>query len=110
MEIVAVADLKIGMFVVEPDCPWSELPFPLQGFAISTPRQIDVFREKCRYVYVDRQRSLEEWYVEKKREFDRPLQSRPLGGGAPETPAPRALGKPAIMAICERLVSRIDLP
>jgi len=97
MEIVAVADLKIGMFVVEPDCPWSDLPFPLQGFAISTPRQIDVFREKCRYVYVDRSRSLEDWYVEKKREFDRPLQSRPLTGSGPEAPAPRALGKPAML-------------
>lgn len=95
MEIVSVADLKIGMFVVEPDCPWSELPFALQGFLIATPRQIDVFREKCRYVYVDRTRSVEEWHVERKREFDRPLKSQPFA--RKEEEPQRVLSKPAML-------------
>lgn len=62
MEIVAVAQLKIGMFVAEPDCAWTELPFALQGFVISRPQQIDVFQQKCRFVYIDRSRSLNEHF------------------------------------------------
>lgn len=74
MEIVAAADLKIGMFVAETDCAWTDLPFALQGFVISTPAQIDIFRSKCRFVHVDRSRSLNENYRENKREFDPPLR------------------------------------
>jgi hypothetical protein len=54
MEIVSVADLKIGMFVAEPDCPWTEFNFAFQGFVISTPDQVDIFQTKCRFVYIDR--------------------------------------------------------
>lgn len=58
MDIISVADLKIGMFVAEPDCPWTEFPFALQGFVISKPEQVDLFQTKCRFVYIDRSRSL----------------------------------------------------
>lgn len=95
MEIVTAADLKIGMFVVEPDCSWGELPFALQGFVISTPRQIEIFQSKCRYVYVDRSRSRDEWFVERKREFDRPLKSAPLLATA--APAEAVVRKPAML-------------
>ena len=37
MEIIAVADLKVGMFVAEPDCPWTALPFAFQGFVVDSP-------------------------------------------------------------------------
>jgi HD-GYP domain-containing protein (c-di-GMP phosphodiesterase class II) len=77
MEIVAVAHLKIGMFVAEPDCAWTELPFALQGFVISRPEQIDVFRQKCRFVYVDRSRSLNEFFVAVKHGKDRALRPPP---------------------------------
>jgi len=78
MEIVAVAQLKIGMFVAEPDCAWTELPFALQGFVISRPDQIDVFQQKCRFVYVDRSRSLNEYFVAVDHGKDRAL--RPPAG------------------------------
>lgn len=78
MEIIGVAELKIGMFVAEPDCAWTELPFALQGFVISTPQQVDVFQCKCRFVYIDRSRSLNEHYAENRRERDRPLKSAPF--------------------------------
>ncbi|MBS1159030.1 MAG: Metal-dependent phosphohydrolase, subdomain [Proteobacteria bacterium] len=81
MEIVAVAQLKIGMFVAEPDCAWTELPFALQGFVISRPEQIDVFQKKCRFVYVDRSRSLNEYFLAPKQGFDRAL--RPPACAAP---------------------------
>lgn len=63
MEIIPVAELKIGMFIVEPDCPWSEFSFALQGFVISTPEQVDTFARKCRFVQIDRSRSLLDQYA-----------------------------------------------
>jgi len=75
MEILPVAELKIGMFVVEPDCPWTEFSFALQGFVISTPEQVDIFQRKCRFVQIDRSRSLNEHYAEPKARIDRPLLS-----------------------------------
>src|SRR5574343_1427506 len=80
MEIVASADLKVGMFVVEPDCSWTELPFALQGFIITEPRQIDVFQQKCRFVHIDRSRSLGEHYVASVHKKDDPLKARPFHG------------------------------
>lgn len=74
MEIVAVAHLKIGMFVAELDCPWTELPFALQGFVISQPEQIEIFKQKCRFVYVDRSRSLNEYFVPVEYGQDRALR------------------------------------
>lgn len=78
MEIISVAELKIGMFVVEPDCPWTEFPFALQGFVVTTPDQISLFREKCRFVSIDRSRSQGEHYSEKRYGRDRPLNAKPL--------------------------------
>ena len=78
MEIISVADLKIGMFVAEPDCPWTEFSFALQGFVISTPEQIDIFQSKCRFVSIDRSRSLNEHYAVPRRERDAPLKAKPF--------------------------------
>ena len=78
MEIVSVADLKIGMFVAEPDCPWTEFNFAFQGFVISTPDQVDIFQSKCRFVYIDRTRSLNEHYAPTKHEKDAPLKASPF--------------------------------
>lgn len=81
MEIISVAELRIGMFVAEPDCPWSEFPFALQGFVLSRPEQVSLFRQKCRFVQIDRTRSLAEHYAANKVGIDRPLRSGPLPGG-----------------------------
>ena len=75
LTIVAVQDLKIGMFVAEPDCPWSDLHFPLQGFLISDPGQIEEFARSCRFVYIDSSHSVGDYYRAPVRERDRPLQS-----------------------------------
>lgn len=83
MEIIPVGELKIGMFIVEPDCPWTEFNFALQGFVISGPDQVDAFRAKCRYVQIDRSRSLNEHYAEPKPRFDRSLRAMPLAFAAP---------------------------
>lgn len=107
MEIVSVADLKIGMFVVEPDCPWTDLPFALQGFVISTPKQVEIFQGKCRFVHVDYSRSLNEFYRETRRERDRPLRSAPMA--RPETeaaPMPRRRAPFSLQAVDERVRTR----
>lgn len=101
MEIIAVADLKIGMFVVEPDCPWTDLPFALQGFVVSKLEQIDVFQQKCRFVSIDRSRSLNEHYAAPKSERGGPLQSRGVGG-APERTGGRLKHREAEQAQQER--------
>lgn len=62
MEIIPAKNLKLGMFVAEPDCPWMELPFLLQGFVVSEMDELEVFRKHCKFVQIDRSRSLEAHY------------------------------------------------
>lgn len=78
MEIIAVADLKVGMFVAEPDCPWTALPFAFQGFVVDSCGQVDIFQQHCRFVSIDRSRSLNEHYAPPRLERDAPLK-----GGLP---------------------------
>lgn len=108
MEIVSVADLKIGMFVVEPDCAWTDLPFALQGFVISTPKQVEIFQHKCRFVHVDYSRSLNAYYRAETRQRDRPLRPPTFARTAAPEPAARSPGRPAfaMQAVDERLKSR----
>jgi len=87
MEIIPVSELKIGMFIAEPDCPWTEFSFALQGFVISKPEQIAVFQQKCRFVQIDRARSLNEHFAAPKARIDRPLKGGLPGGGEKEEPA-----------------------
>ncbi|MBU1235479.1 MAG: DUF3391 domain-containing protein [Gammaproteobacteria bacterium] len=57
-EIVSTLDLKLGMFVADLDRPWLESPFLLQGFLIEEDEQIATLRDLCRFVTVDRTRSI----------------------------------------------------
>lgn len=57
-EIVAVQDLRGGMFISELDRPWLESPFMLQGFLIEDEATLTQVRQLCRFVYVDRARSV----------------------------------------------------
>jgi hypothetical protein len=52
-EKVDVADLTIGMFVVELDRPWLDTPFLLQGFLIESQKEIDELKHLCEFVYVE---------------------------------------------------------
>lgn len=106
--IVSVADLKLGMFVAEPDCPWTELPFALQGFVISTPKQVEIFQSKCRFVHVDFSRSLNEYYRETMRERDRPLRAAPLVQEAAEAAPASGRRRPpfTLQTVDQRLRTR----
>lgn len=55
---VHVDHLKMDMFVYRLDRPWLGLPFPLEGFLLQTPQQLEILRQHCDVVHVDLQRTL----------------------------------------------------
>ena len=57
-EIVAVQDLAVGSFICELDRPWLESPFLIQGFLVADETILAEVRSLCRFVYVDRARSV----------------------------------------------------
>jgi len=54
---VDVADLTVGMYVVEIDRPWLESPFLFQGFPLNTDADVEEVRNVCKYVFVDPEKS-----------------------------------------------------
>lgn len=50
---IKVQDLTLGMYVSSLDRPWSETPFPLQGFYVRKPKDIAVLKTYCEYVGID---------------------------------------------------------
>lgn len=50
---VDVNELTIGMFVSGLDRPWTQTPFPLQGFYIRELDEIKELKQHCRHVYID---------------------------------------------------------
>ncbi len=56
---VPVADLRLGMYVVELDCSWLGTPFDFQGFELTSEDQIKSLKVYCKTVFVDPER--ERW-------------------------------------------------
>ena len=54
---VPVKQLKIGMFVSDLDRPWLGTPFLVQGFEITSKKEILQLSEICQYVYIDKKKS-----------------------------------------------------
>jgi len=50
---VAVNELTVGMFVSGLDRPWTQTPFPLQGFYVRDLDEIRELKVHCRHVYID---------------------------------------------------------
>lgn len=50
---VGVNELTIGMFVSGLDRPWTQTPFPLQGFYIRGLDEIEQLKSHCSHVYID---------------------------------------------------------
>jgi HD-GYP domain-containing protein (c-di-GMP phosphodiesterase class II) len=50
---VDVEELAIGMFVYRLDRPWTDTPFPIQGFVVETIDEISILRSYCRHVFID---------------------------------------------------------
>ncbi|GGD01765.1 HD-GYP domain-containing protein [Halopseudomonas salina] len=53
---IDVAELTIGMYVVELDRPWTETSFLFQGFRIRQQQEIRLLQQICKYVWVDSRR------------------------------------------------------
>ncbi|GAB1594353.1 HD-GYP domain-containing protein [Lysobacter claricitrinus] len=45
--------VRLGMFVCRLDRPWTDTPFPLQGFYVRELSQIEILRNSCRRVWID---------------------------------------------------------
>lgn len=50
---LAVAELRVGMRVIELDRPWEGTPFLFQGFTVESEDDIELLRELCAHVVVD---------------------------------------------------------
>lgn len=50
---IDVNELLVGMFVSGLDRPWSQTPFPLQGFYVRDLDEIRELKAHCRHVYID---------------------------------------------------------
>ena len=57
-EQVAVERLTLGMYVTELDRPWTGTPFMLQGFLLDDQKDLDNILALCKFVYIDRSRSI----------------------------------------------------
>jgi HD-GYP domain-containing protein (c-di-GMP phosphodiesterase class II) len=50
---IDVNELTIGMYVSGLDRPWSQTPFPLQGFYLRDLAEINQLKSLCNYVFID---------------------------------------------------------
>ena len=62
-EEITAERLELGMYVTELDRPWAGTPFLLQGFLLDDQADIDKLRSICRFVYIDRTRSIGEQFA-----------------------------------------------
>jgi HD-GYP domain-containing protein (c-di-GMP phosphodiesterase class II) len=67
---VDVRDLAPGMYVCRLDRPWTETPFPLQGFMIETEEEMRELAHLCRHVFVDTERSIAPDVLRRRAQFD----------------------------------------
>jgi hypothetical protein len=50
---VDVNELSLGMYVSGLDRPWSQTPFPLQGFYLRELQEVNQLKSLCNHVYID---------------------------------------------------------
>ncbi len=73
-QTISTRELKIGMFVVGIDRPWTETPFMMQGFLLAERRPAPGPAKYCRSVTIDRSRSIGDQYSAKVFDKDAPLR------------------------------------
>lgn len=57
---VPAMHIAMGMYVSALDRPWSESPFLMQGFCVTSPKVLAKLQELCEYVMVDSSKSIGE--------------------------------------------------
>jgi HD-GYP domain-containing protein (c-di-GMP phosphodiesterase class II) len=50
---IDVNEVMIGMFVSGLDRPWTQTPFPLQGFYVRDLEEINQLKSQCHHIYID---------------------------------------------------------
>lgn len=50
---ISASELVLGMFVSKLDRPWTQTPFPLQGFYLRNLDDIKLLKSHCNHVYID---------------------------------------------------------
>ncbi|OGA15400.1 MAG: hypothetical protein A3G25_15840 [Betaproteobacteria bacterium RIFCSPLOWO2_12_FULL_63_13] len=50
---IPVNQLSFGMYISKLDVPWTQTPFVFQGFVLTSEKQLDVLRKRCKTVFVD---------------------------------------------------------
>ena len=50
---IDVGEVTIGMFVSGLDRPWTQTPFPLQGFYVRDLDEINLLKSHCHHIYID---------------------------------------------------------
>ncbi len=103
-EKIDVAALRIGMFVAGLDRPWLGTPFLLQGFLIEREEDLLQLRACCRYVFIDRRRSVGEHFSDKRHERSAKRVSSPAPLSRPAPAQTRAHGD--FLAVTRRLSRR----
>lgn len=53
LQKVNISDLQVGMYVSGLDRPWTQTPFPLQGFHIKSASDIEELARFCKWVQID---------------------------------------------------------
>lgn len=71
---ISTRDLRIGMFVVDLDRPWTETPFMMQGFLLQSAEELRALQQCCREVVIDRSRSVGDQFRARVVEKDAPLR------------------------------------
>lgn len=78
---IETGELRPGMYVCRLDRPWTETPFPLQGFLIRDEKELATLRRYCGSVWIDVARGT------RPAELLRPAGSDARRAGAPALPA-----------------------
>lgn len=76
--VIPVAQIEIGMFIVELDRPWIESPFLLQGFVIETEQEVNQIKALCKTVTMDPSHSVGKWFNVIPHVEDRKLEHGPV--------------------------------
>lgn len=77
---VPTESIDIGMFVVELDRPWTDVPIAFQKFEITTERELKILQEYCKYVFIEIDAFL---WEKKKQEFAEYTSSSTLPENTP---------------------------
>lgn len=108
-ELLAVEDARIGMFVADLDRPWEGTPFLLQGFVIDDDATLAQLKSLCRFIYVDRSRSLGEHFRTRGAEDVASQVGKSARAAPVVSPAPGGKSRPGFLEILDLLrKGRID--